>query len=249
MSDSVGATDAASERRTWFTTTHWSVVLNARDLASPLAAEALEKLCRSYWYPLYAYLRRKGLDQHFAEDITQGFFERLLAKNYLGQVEREKGKFRSFLLASLNHFLADEGDKARAKKRGGDAVHLSLDATDGESRYCQEPADGLDPEKLYERRWALTVIEAARSALEEEYRKGGKAELLERLRPYESGDKGAPPYSALAAELGMSEPGARSAVFRLRKRYRELVREQVAQTVASPEEVDEELRYLIQVLC
>jgi RNA polymerase sigma-70 factor (ECF subfamily) len=248
MSNAAASAGAAAEASADFTTTHWSVVLNASDPASPQAARALEELCLSYWYPLYAYLRREGLDEESAKDTTQAFFARLLEKNYLGQVQREKGKFRSFLLASLKHFLSDQRDKARARKRGGGAVFVPLDGHEGEERYRLEPVDGMDPQKLYERRWALTLLDAARKELEAEYQAEGKAELYQQLRPYESPGQAAPLYSALAAQLKLSEGGARTAVFRLRRRYQELVREQVARTVADPAEVDEEIRYMIRVL-
>src|ERR1039458_5529066 len=143
----------------WFTTTHWSLVLNARDPSSPLAIEALEKLCRTYWYPLYVYARRQEENDESAKDLTQGFFARLPEKNYLAQVQRERGKFRSFLLASLKHFLADQRDKARAQKRGGGQPIISLDDTTCEDRYRLEPVEVMDAEKLYERRWALTLLE------------------------------------------------------------------------------------------
>jgi RNA polymerase sigma-70 factor (ECF subfamily) len=239
---------STSARGNWFTTTHWSLVLNARDPSSPLAAAALEKLCRVYWYPLYAYVRRVGEDEESAKDITQGFFARLLEKNYLAQVQRERGKFRSFLLASLKHFLSDERDKARAQKRGGGQPMISLDDTSCEDRYRLEPAEAMDAEKLFERRWALTLLEQARARVREEHIKTGKAELYDRLKAFESGDQNAPSYAQVAAELGLTESAVKSAVFRLRQRYRELVREEVTNTVDSPAEVDAEIRHLIRVI-
>src|ERR1035438_5489491 len=184
---------STSTQRNWFTTTHWSLVLNARDPSSPLATEALEKLCRTYWYPLYVYVRRQGEDDETAKDLTQGFFARLLEKNYLAQVQREKGKFRSFLLASLKHFLADERDKARAQKRGGGQPIISLDDTTAEDRYRLEPVDAMDAEKLYERRWALTVLEQARQRLKAEYDQAGKSRSEERRVGKEGRSRG-PPY-------------------------------------------------------
>ena len=237
-----------SAQGNWFTTTHWSLVLNARDPASPLATEALEKLCRTYWYPLYVYARRQGRDDETAKDLTQGFFARLLEKNYLAQVQREKGKFRSFLLASLKHFLADEWDKARAQKRGGGQTLISLDDSTGENRYRLEPVEAMDAEKLFERRWALTLLEQARARVQEEYLKAGKAGLYDHLKAFESGDQNASSYAQVAAELGLTESAIKSAIFRLRQRYRELVREEVANTVESPAEVDAEIRYLISVI-
>jgi RNA polymerase sigma-70 factor (ECF subfamily) len=193
-------------------------------------------------------VRGKGEGDETAKDLTQGFFARLLEKNYLAQVQRERGKFRSFLLAALKHFLADEWDKARAQKRGGGQPIISLDDTTSDHRYRLEPAEGMDAEKLYERRWALTLLEQARARVREEYLKAGKAELYDRLKAFESEDQNAPSYAQMAAELGLTESAVKSAVFRMRQRYRELVREEVANTVESPAEVDAEIRYLITVI-
>ena len=239
---------STATRRTWFTTTHWSLVLNARDPSSPLATDALEKLCRAYWYPLYVYVRRQGEDEESAKDLTQGFFARLLERRYLAQVQREKGKFRSFLLAALKHFLADERDKARAQKRGGGQSLVSLDDSTGEERYRLEPVETMDAEKLFERRWALTLLEQARARLKEEYLESGRSSLYDCLKVFEAGDRDAPSYAAAAAQLGLTESGVKSAVFRLRQRYRELVREEGANTVDNPAEVDAEIRYLISVI-
>jgi RNA polymerase sigma-70 factor (ECF subfamily) len=240
--------ESATSQVGWFTTTHWSLVLNARDPDSPQATEALEKLCRSYWYPMYAYVRSRGIDQASAKDLTQGFFARLLEKNYLAQVQREKGLFRSFLLASLKHFLSDEWDKSRAQKRGGGQTHISLDDTTGEDRYRLEPVDHMDAEKLFERRWAMTVLEQAQGKLAEEYAKAGKSELYTHLRAVESGENGPLPLAEVAVALGLTESAVKSAAFRMRQRYRELVRGEVANTVGSSTEVDEELRHLIAVI-
>jgi DNA-directed RNA polymerase specialized sigma24 family protein len=233
---------------TWFTTTHWSLILNAQDDASPQAASALEKLCRTYWYPLYIYARRQGEDEESAKDLTQGFFARLLEKRYLAQVHQDKGRFRCFMLAAFKHFVADERDRARAQKRGGGQRLVSLDDSATEERYRQEPADGMDAEKLFERRWALTLLEQARARLKREYEESGKAQLYERLRAVELKDKEAPSYAEIGAEAGLSESAVKSVVFRMRQRWRELVREEVANTVAKPEEIDEEIRYLISVI-
>jgi RNA polymerase sigma-70 factor (ECF subfamily) len=248
MAEATKTETTTSGQATWFTTTHWSIVLNAQDTASPLAATALEKLCRAYWYPLYVYVRRQGEDEESAKDLTQGFFTRLIEKHYLAQAQRERGKFRSFLLAALKHFLADERDKARAQKRGGAQTFVSLDDSTGEQRYRLEPVDAMDAEKLFERRWALTLLGQARARLKEEYLESGKSSLYERLKVLEAGDKNAPPYAEVAVELGLTESGVKSAVSRLRQRYRELVRQEVANTVESPEEVDGEIRYLISVI-
>lgn len=209
---------------------------------------AIEQLCQKYWYPLYIYVRRQGEDKESAKDLTQAFFARLLEKNCLAQAPREKGKLRSFLLASLKHFLADERDKARTQSRGGSQTFVSLDDSKAEEPYQLEPVDAMDAEKVFEYRWALTLLEQARARLREEYLESGKSSLYDRLKVLEAGDKYAPSYAEVAAELGLSESGVKSAVFRLRQRYRELVREEVAKTVDSPDEIDGEIRYLISVI-
>ncbi|HOC55193.1 MAG TPA: sigma-70 family RNA polymerase sigma factor [Verrucomicrobiota bacterium] len=238
----------ATARREWFTTTHWTVVLNARDQGSPEAAAALEKLCRTYWYPLYACVRRQGHDEASAKDLTQEFFTRLIHKNRLDHVRREKGRFRSFLLASLKNFLSDEWDKAQAQKRGGGQTLLSLDDDSAEDRYRLEPADSLPPDKLYDQRWALTLLGQAKARLKEEYAQAGKANLYERLRVFEAGDPDGSTYAEIAAECGLTESAVNSAAHRLRQRYGELVREEVAHTVGNTAAIDEELRHLIAVL-
>ena len=237
-----------AEQGPWFTTTHWSLVLNAQDPASPQAGEALEQLCRAYWYPLYAFARRLGHDDPTAKDLTQGFFASLIARNYLADVRREKGKFRSFLLAAFKHSIADDRDKARAQKRGGGQIAISLDAPSVEDRYRHEPAEVLDPETLYERSWVLTLLDETRERLRQECCAADKTALYEHWQHAESGDEDAPSHAEAAPRLGLSEGGLRTAVFRLRQRYRELLRAEVAQTVNSPAEVDEELRYLLRVI-
>jgi len=227
-----------------FATTHWSVVLQARDQESPQAGEALEQLCRAYWYPLYAYVRRKGYSPDDAQDLTQEFFARLLRGNFLHTVEQRKGRFRSFLLASFEHFLVKEWVRVTRQKRGGGQVLLSLDEEGAEARYALEPAGQLSPQKLYERRWAMTLLEQAMSRLEAECRQQGKSRLFEQAKNLLSGDAERPDYSPLAAVLEMSEGALRVAVHRLRQRYGALLREEIAQTVASPAEVDEEVRCL-----
>jgi RNA polymerase sigma-70 factor (ECF subfamily) len=248
MAQAKSTETVATNQGTWFTTTHWSLILHAQDTSSPLAAAALERLCRAYWYPLYVFVRRQGEGEESAKDLTQGFFARLLEKRYLAQVQREKGKFRCFLLTSLKHFLSDERDKARALKRGGGQTLVSLDDSTGEERYRLEPADAMDAEKLFERRWALTLLEQARARVREEYLESGKATLYDRLKPFESGDQNASSYAQVAAELGLTESAVKSAIFRMRQRYRELVREEVANTVEDPAEVDAEIRHLISVI-
>ena len=232
----------------WFTTTHWSVVLAAGHDSSPGSQEALEKLCRTYWYPLYAYTRRRGYNPHDAQDLTQGFFARLLARNDLAQVHPQKGRFRSFLLASLQHFLADEWDKASADKRGGQATILSLDEPTAEQRYQQEPANDLSPERIYDRRWALTVLDRAQAGLKAEFVADGKSDLYEALKVFLSGEKPGQTHAQVAARLGKSSDAVRCAVQRLRQRYGELIRTEVAHTVARPGQIDEEIRHLLAVI-
>lgn len=211
------------------------------------ASAALEQLCRTYWYPLYAYVRREGHNPTDAQDLTQEFFARLLARNSLAHVGPQKGKFRSFLLAALRHSLSDQRDRARALKRGGGAEVFSLDAQEAEERYRSEPVDRLDAEKIYERRWAMTLLEQAQIRLRDENVAAGKTELFERLRSFVAGDSEISCGEA-AAELCLSESAVKSAVHRLRERYRELVREEIAHTVADQTEIDAEIRYLITVM-
>jgi DNA-directed RNA polymerase specialized sigma24 family protein len=231
-----------------FATTHWSVVLAAADTKSPHGKDALEKLCRTYWYPLYAYVRRKGYDAHHAQDLTQEFFARLLARNYLSVADRNRGKFRSFLLGSLEHFLAREWTKAHAQKRGGGQAVISLDETNPENRYLLEPAHELTAEKIYDRRWATTLLGQAMSRLREECVASQKGDLFGKVEGFLSGEKGETSYADVAAALKMSEGAVKVAVHRLRKRYGELVRAEIAQTVATAEEIDEELHYLFTAL-
>jgi RNA polymerase sigma-70 factor (ECF subfamily) len=226
-----------------FATTHWSLILAARDRAEPGADDALGSLCRQYWYPLYAYVRRRGHNADEAHDLTQEFFARLLEKDILADVDRGKGKFRSFLLATCNHFLANEYDRARARKRGGGRRMFSLDAADAEGRYLAEPADGLTPEKLFERRWALALLQLVMMRLRDEFESKAKGRLFDRLRGFLVGDKGTG-YRAAADELGLSEGAVKVAVHRLRQRYRQLLHQEIVRTVAAPEEVEEEVRSL-----
>jgi len=238
----------SSDRQEWFVTTHWSVVLEARDQRSPQAAAALEQLCRTYWYPLYAYVRRRGYGEHDAQDLAQGFFARLVERNYLEAVGRQKGKFRSFLLAALNHFVSDEWDRARAEKRGGRETFISLDDQTAEDRYRQEPADELSPERIYERRWAMTLLDQVLRQLEAEFAATGRLRLFEQLKVFLLDEKGVGSYAETAARLEMTEGALRVAVHRLRQRYGELFRDEIAHTVASPDEIEDEVRHLLSVL-
>jgi len=229
-------------------TTHWSVVLAARDNASPDSAAALEALCRTYWYPLYAFVRRQGHAACDAQDLTQEFFARLLEKGYLAAAAREKGRFRTFLRVALKRFLANEWRRANRLKRGGGQVHLEWDTAIGEKRYEAERADGLTPERLYERRWAMTLLEQVLARLRAEHEAAGKEAEFDQLKGVLMSERGGIDYAELATGLGVSEGAARVAVHRLRKRFRELFRAAVADTVSGPKEVESELRYLAGVL-
>jgi len=231
-----------------FLTTRWSVVLAARHDASPEVGAALETLCRTYWYPLYAWVRRQGHNPHDAQDLTQEFFARLLQKDYLQAAAREKGRFRTFLIVALKRFLANERDRARAQKRGGGQALLSLDTATAESRYQIEPAATLSADLIYERRWALTLLEQTMTALREEFTSAGKQREFESLKTFLTAERGEIPYSEIAAKLGINESAARVSVHRLRKRFREVFRQQIAHTVARPEDVEEEMRYLLTAL-
>jgi RNA polymerase sigma-70 factor (ECF subfamily) len=227
-----------------FAPTHWSVVLTAAAGDSPGASEALARLCRDYWYPLYAFVRRKGYPPHEAQDLTQDFFVRLLGKNLLRVADPAKGRFRAFLLASLQNFLANEWDRRRAEKRGGQAVTFSLDDTTAEDRYRMEPADHLTPERIFERRWALLLLSKVHAQLQAEIVAEGKAGQFEALQVYLSGEPKAGDYAEAAARLGLNEGAVRVAVHRLRKRLGLLLRQEVARTVADPRDVDEEIAQL-----
>jgi RNA polymerase sigma factor (sigma-70 family) len=228
-----------------FVTTHWSVVLTAGRSDTTRARAALEHLCRTYWYPLYAYVRRRGHSPHDAEDLTQEFFARILSRNDVATVSPERGKFRAYLLAAINHFLSDEWDKARAQKRGGGQV-IHLDSAVAESLYAQGAAGGLAPERLFDQRWAITMLEEVYRQLCREYQRDGKAALFEALRFSLMGERSTVPYAELAGRLNLSEGAVKVAVHRLRQRYRQVLRELVAGTVASPDEVEDEMRHLLQ---
>ncbi|MFZ1932718.1 MAG: sigma factor [Thermoguttaceae bacterium] len=232
-----------------FAATRWTLVLAAaRGNVTPRAAEAMAELCGLYWYPLYAYVRRCGHETHEAEDLTQEFFLRLLAKNYLIGIDREKGKFRAFLLASLKHFLANEWDRSQAQKRGGGQTVLPISTADAENRYRLEPWHDLTPEKLFERRWALTVLDHVLARLQMALAFEGKQAVFDRLKPFLTGGRESSGYAAVAADLEMSEGAVKTAVHRLRRRYRQLLRDEIAQTVAGPGEIDEEIEYLLSCL-
>jgi RNA polymerase sigma factor (sigma-70 family) len=229
-------------------TTQWTVVLTAGGQDTPRARAALEKLCQSYWHPLYAYVRRRGHSPEDAQDLTQAFFARLLERNAVATVDPQKGRFRSFLLASMNYFLADEWDKARAQKRGGGKV-ISVDLESAETLLGEIPSQNFTPEKAFEHRWALTLLEQVYRGLEEEYRQDGKAAWFDTLRVTLAGASDAAPYAELAKQLNTTEGAIKVAVHRLRQRYRALLRDTIADTVADANEVEDELRYLFRTLC
>jgi len=231
-----------------FATTHWSVVLAAGHSSVPGAQEALEKLCRAYWYPLYVYVRRQGQSPHDAQDLTQEFFARLLEKKYLRLADPDRGKFRAFLLKSLKHFLVNEWEKARTQKRGGGQSFIHLDADLAESRYATEPVQALTLDDVYEKRWAVTLIETVLARLRESYVTAGRLSVFESLKTFIWGEQTTLSYADMAPQLGLTEGAVKVAVHRLRGRYRELLRAEIAETVATPGEVDEELQHLIAVL-
>jgi RNA polymerase sigma factor (sigma-70 family) len=230
-----------------FSTTHWSVVLAAGQQESLEAADALETLCRTYWYPLYAYIRRRGHEVQDAEDLTQEFFSRLLRKDYLARADPHKGRFRSFLLVAVNHFLANEWDRAKAAKRGGQVTFLSLDDA-AEQRYLEEPATELSPERIYEQSWAVALLGKAFGRLRGECAASGKANRFDQLKVLLIGEELSVTYAELAATLGTTEAALKMTVQRLRRRYGELLREEVSHTVANPEQIEDELRHLYEVL-
>jgi RNA polymerase sigma-70 factor (ECF subfamily) len=231
-----------------FQTTNWSLVLAARDEPSAAGREALEALCEIYWYPLYACVRASGHDSETSRDLTQEFFTRLLEKGFLDGVDPEAGRFRSFLHASLKHFLSHERDKINALKRGGGARFISLDCAAAEERYAHEPADGLNPEQVFERHWALTVLGHALEALSAEFVARGERARFERLRPFLTGQEPHASYREVATDLGMREEAVKAAVHRLRRQLGRLLREQIADTVATPDQVDDEVRYLLRTV-
>jgi len=212
------------------------------------AGAAMEKLCRTYWYPLYAYVRRRGQAPADAQDLTQAFFARLLERNWVGDAQRERGRFRTFLLTAMSRFLSDEWDKVRAQKRGGGVAPISLQLDTAETRYGLEPADARTPEQSYERRWALTLLDTVLQRLRQEFEEAGRGDLFARLNCCLVGDRGEQPYAELGRQLAMNEGAVKVAVHRLRKRYRALLRSEIAQTLTATEDVDEELRHLFSVL-
>lgn len=248
-SDTTGATSAEPSSETGaardvFATTHWTAVITAGRGSSPEAEVALEELCRTYWFPLYVYVRRQTATREDAEDLTQAFFARFLEKNYLESLTAQKGRFRAFLLAALKHFLANEWDRANRQKRGGGTTPLSLDWQDADARYQIEPVDNSSPDKLYDRAWAVTLLEKVLGRLRDENPAPEQAKQFDQLRGYLMVGTSAIPYGEAASRLNVSEGAVRVAVHRLRRRYRELLREEIGQTLSDPTQVDEEMRTL-----
>lgn len=229
-------------------TTHWSVVIAAGRGPSPDSDRALATLCETYWYPLYAFVRRQGFDSEEAKDLTQSFFAKLLEKNYVGDADQQRGRFRSFLLTSLKHFLSNERDRANAKKRGGGRPTISLDFPQAEVRYRREPIEPKTPSMLFERRWAITLLDRVLQQLRDEYTLAGNGTLFEALKEHLTREKGSTPYREVAGSLGLSEGAVKVAVHRMRRRYRELLECEIAHTVSGSDDVEDEIRQLFTAL-
>jgi len=227
-----------------FATTHWTVVLAAGKRHTPQSDDALEELCRTYWFPLYAFVRRRGYSKEDAEDLTQDFFACFLAKNYLVGLSAERGRFRAFLLASLKHFLANEWDKSQRQKRGGGATLLSLDWQTADTQFQIAATNEPSPEQAYDREWALALLACVIERLRAECAAENNGRLFEALKPFLTVGKNAIPYPQAAVELGISEGAARTAVHRLRRRYRAVLRDEIAQTLSDPANVAEEMQAL-----
>jgi RNA polymerase sigma-70 factor (ECF subfamily) len=231
-----------------FATTHWSVVLAAGDGDSPQAGAALERLCQTYWYPLYAHVRRRGHDADQARDLTQGFFAEMLARHAIARADPNRGRFRTFLLTALDHHLHHHHRDAHALKRGGGQELISLDAAEAEQRLDLEPQEHRSPDHEFDRRWALATLDTVRRRLREEVAVSGRAELFDELRPHLFGDLAAAPYAQMATRLNLTVVAVKVTVHRLRQRYGELLRQEVAHTLADPSEVEQEIRHLIAAL-
>jgi RNA polymerase sigma factor (sigma-70 family) len=232
----------------WFATTQWSVVLTAKEDETSNASAALDQLCRTYWPPLYAYICRDGYDATEAQDLAQEFFFRLIDRNYLQHLQHQRGRFRSFLLTFLKHFLSEHRGRTRTQKRGGGMEIISFEQSRAEGSYLLEPVDHLSPDQVYERRWAQTLLQTALSRLREEYAAAGKGALFNELTDFEPREPGAPSYVEVGARFGMSETAIKSTALRIRQRHREILREEIARTVTSPEEIEEEIQHLRAVL-
>jgi RNA polymerase sigma-70 factor (ECF subfamily) len=230
-----------------FATTHWSLILKARG-SSPQSQAALGELCQRYWYPIYAFLRRRGSSPENASDLTQDFFATLLEKEYLDAADRQRGRFRTFLLVAVSRFASKQFERERAQKRGGGKRLLSLDVADGESRYQHEPADDWTAEKIFARRWALTILGGALARLRADHQANGRTRLFDELKVFLTGDSGAPSMREIGQRLGMTEGAVKVAVHRLRERYRQALREEIGQTVSDPADVEDELKALLAAL-
>jgi RNA polymerase sigma-70 factor (ECF subfamily) len=239
-----GAASPEPSKQGRFPTTRWSLIVSSRRRSTPKSREALASLCSTYWYPLYAYVRRQGESVEDAQDLTQGFLSRLLEKHYLDDFDRERGRFRTFLVAAFRHYVTNERHRVRAQKRGGKQPPLVLDLQDAEQRYHLEPSHNLTPERVYERRWALTLLERTMERLRAE---SASQIRFNRLKVFLTGELG-DSYRDVAHDLGMNEGALKVAVHRLRRRYGDLLRAEIAQTVASPEDIKDELHYLLSVV-
>ena len=231
-----------------FATTQWSQVLAARDGSDTRAQEALTGLCETYWFPLYSYIRSRGHDPDDARDLTQAFFANLLEKDILEEVEPSAGRFRSFLLASLKHFVANERRRERALKRGGGMQSISLDCAEAEQRFRYETTTQASPDEVFEYRWAMTVLEQALTRLQREWVDTGRGEQFDCLKPHLTGQEPRTPFRDVGVQLRMSEVSARGAMYRLRQRFGQLIRAEVAETVADSEKIDDEVRHLLDIL-
>jgi len=231
-----------------FPSTHWGVVLAAGDSSTAVSRDALELLCRSYWYPLYVFARRQGQTPEDAQDLVQGFFARVLEKGYFNDADRDRGRFRTFLLLALKRFMANEWKRTNRQKRGGGVEIVSLDEAASETRYQAEPVDPMTPERAFDRRWAMTLLQLVSERLRAEFSTGGRADVFEELKVFVSGEQSTLTYAEIGQRLGLTEGTVKVTVHRLRQRYRQLLRLEIAQTVQSPEAVEDELRDLFAAL-
>jgi RNA polymerase sigma-70 factor (ECF subfamily) len=244
----MGATSADPAPARRFPTTHWSCVVEAGGDGEERSGEALAQLCNGYWYPFYAFIRSRGYDADKALDLVQGYFARLLENRVLAAADPARGRFRSFLVADCSFYHSHHRSLGLARKRGGGRQFVSIDARDAEGRFLREPADNLTPERVFARAWAMTLLERVVSLLREEYESTGRAATFDRLKPILVGGGAEVPYAQIAAELGMTENAVQAAVYRLRQRYAALLREQIAATVAEPDQVEDEIRHLFSAL-
>jgi len=238
----------SGDDRRRFATTRWSLILAVRNRGSANASSALASLCEMYWFPVYAFIRRTGVSRDEADDLTQAFFTRVVEKGFFGDARQERGRFRTFLLAAVRHFLSNERDRERTLKRGGQHVVVSLDVETAEGHYQLDPRDDLTPERLFDRRWALTLIARVLTRLDETYTTGGKRVLFDRLKGFLTGDNAGTPYAEIARTLGMSEGAVKVAAHRLRRQFREMLIDEISQTVSEPGEIDAEIQYLLNAV-